>query len=183
MTKHVYPEGIAILERIGDIDYHDSSSGLSPERLRAAVAGKEAMVCQLTDRIDAALMDAGSNLRIIANVAVGFDNIDVPAATERGIIVTNTPGVLTDTTADFAFALLMAAACRIPEADRFLRAGRWRQWEIDLMSGRDVSGGTLGILGLGRIGLGVAQRATGFDMRIIRLRTARAPACAGPRGC
>ena len=99
---------------------------------------KQAIVCQLTDKIDAALMDAASDLKVIANVAVGFDNIDIPAATERGIVVTNTPGVLTDTTADLAFTLLMAASRRIAEADRFLRSGQWHQWEIDMFTGHDI---------------------------------------------
>ena len=167
VTRHVYPEAIAILETAGDISYNDSSAGLSAKELRAAAAGKRAIVCQLTDRIDAALMDAAGDLQVIANVAVGFDNIDIPAATERGIVVTNTPGVLTDTTADLAFTLLLAAARRIAEADRFLRAGRWHQWEIDLLCGHDIHGHTLGILGLGRIGQGMARRAGGFDMRVV----------------
>ena len=167
VTRHVYAEAIDILESCGAVDYHDSSTGLTPELLAARVADKQAVVCQLTDHIDACVMDAAPGLKVIANVAVGFDNIDIPAATERGIVVTNTPGVLTDTTADFAFALLMAAARRIPEADRFLRAGRWRQWQIDLMSGHDIHAHTLGVLGLGRIGHALARRARGFDMRVI----------------
>ncbi len=174
VSRHVFPEAIAILEAAGDLQYNDSSTGLSPQELRAAVADKQALVCQLTDRIDAALMDAGGSLRVIANVAVGFDNIDIPAATERGIIVTNTPGVLTDTTADLAFTLMVAAARRICEADRFLRAGRWQQWEIDMMTGHDIHGHTLGIFGLGRIGRGMARRAGGFDMRVIYHDVARA---------
>ncbi len=167
VTRHVYPEAIEILERHGEVHYHDSADGLSAEELSAAVAGQQALVCQLTDKIDAALIDAADALKVIANVAVGFDNIDVAAATERGIAVTNTPGVLTDTTADLAFTLLMAAARRITEAERFLRAGRWRQWRIDLLCGHDIHHQTLGILGLGRIGHAMARRARGFDMRVI----------------
>ena len=167
ITKHVYPEAVDILEAAGDIEYNDSSAGLPPEELQAAVADKLAIVCQLTDRIDAAVLDGASDLKVIANVAVGFDNIDVAAATERGIVVTNTPGVLTDTTADLAFTLMMAAGRRIAEADRFLRSGRWQQWEIDLLCGHDIHGQTLGIFGLGRIGRGMARRARGFDMRVI----------------
>lgn len=167
VTRHVYPEAITILEAAGDVQYNDTSAGLSADQLQAAVADKHALVCQLTDRIDAAVMDAASELKVIANVAVGFDNIDIPAATGRGILVTNTPGVLTDTTADLAFTLLMAAGRRIAEADRFLRSGQWHQWEIDLFSGHDIHGHTLGILGLGRIGLGMARRAQGFGMRVI----------------
>jgi glyoxylate reductase len=167
VTRHVYPEAISILEAAGEIQYNDTAAGLSAEELRAAVAGKQAVVCQLTDRIDADFMNAGSDLKVISNVAVGFDNIDIPAATERGIVVTNTPGVLTDTTADLAFTLLMAAARRITEAERFLRSGQWHQWEIDMMSGHDIHQHTLGILGMGRIGQGMARRASGFDMRVI----------------
>ncbi len=167
VSRHVFPEAIEILEPVAEIQYNDSSTGLSPEDLRAAVMGKQAVVCQLTDRIDAAFMDSGADLKVISNVAVGFDNIDIPAATERGIIVTNTPGVLTDTTADLAFTLMVSAARRICEADRFLRAGRWQQWEIDMMTGHDIHGHTLGIFGMGRIGQGMARRARGFDMRVI----------------
>ncbi len=167
VTKHVYPAAVDILSAHGELQYNDSSSGLTAADLRAAVAGKQAIVCQLTDRIDADLMNSGADLKIIANVAVGFDNIDIAAATERGIIVTNTPGVLTDTTADLAFTLMLAAGRRITEADRFLRAGRWHQWEIDLLCGHDIHNHTLGILGLGRIGHGMARRASGFDMRVI----------------
>lgn len=174
VSRHVFPEAIDILETAGDLQYNDSSAGLSPKELRAAVQDKQALVCQLTDQIDAVLMDAGKELRVIANVAVGFDNIDIPAATERGVVVTNTPGVLTDTTADLAFTLMVAAARRICEADRFLRAGRWQQWEIDMMTGHDIHGHTLGIFGLGRIGQGMARRASGFDMRVIYHDVARA---------
>jgi len=176
VSRHVFPEAIDILEPVADIQYNDSSTGLSPQDLRTAVAGKQAVVCQLTDRIDSAFMESGSDLKVISNVAVGFDNIDIPAATERGIVVTNTPGVLTDTTADLAFTLMVSAARRIAEADRFLRSGRWQQWEIDMMTGHDIHGHTLGIFGLGRIGQGMARRASGFDMRVIYHDEARAAA-------
>ncbi len=167
VTRHIYPEAIAILREHADIDYNDSSAGLGADGLAAAAAGAQAIVSQLTDRMDARLMDAAPELKVIANVAVGYDNVDVPAATERGIVVTNTPGVLTDTTADFAFTLLMAAARRVTEAERFLRSGKWHQWEIDMMCGHDIHHHTLGILGLGRIGRAVARRARGFDMRVL----------------
>jgi glyoxylate reductase len=112
-------------------------------------------------------MDAAPKLKVISNMAVGYDNIDVEEATRRGIIVGNTPGVLTDTTADFAFALLMATARRIPEACRYVHAGRWKTWGPKLFLGWDIHGATLGLVGLGRIGSGVARRATGFGMRIL----------------
>jgi lactate dehydrogenase-like 2-hydroxyacid dehydrogenase len=122
----------------------------------------------LTDSIDAVVMDrAGPGLKVISNCAVGFDNIDVAEATRRGIPVGNTPGVLTETTADFAFALLMAAARRIPEGERFVRAGKWRTWGLTQLLGQDIHGATLGIIGFGRIGQAVARRARGFDMRVL----------------
>lgn len=176
VTRHVYPEAITLLSEHGDVDYNDTSNGLTSDRLVDAVADKHAIVSQLTDLIDARVLDSAAELRVIANVAVGFDNIDVQAATERGILVTNTPGVLTDTTADLAFALMMAAARRIPEAERFLRAGCWRQWEIDLFSGHDIHHHTLGVLGLGRIGRGMVRRARGFDMRVVYHDAIRAAA-------
>jgi glyoxylate reductase len=132
------------------------------------VQGIDGLLSLLTDIIDGALMDAaGAGLKVISNYAVGFDNVDVPEATRRGIPVGNTPGVLTDTTADFAFALLMAAARRVVEGDRFTRAGRWKTWGPRLLLGHDVTGATLGIIGFGRIGKGMAKRAAGFDMRIL----------------
>ncbi len=121
----------------------------------------------LTDKIDAELMNRARKLRVVSNCAVGFDNIDVQEATKRGIIVSNTPGVLTDTTADFAFALLMAAARRVVEGDRVVRAGKWKTWGPMILLGQDVHGATLGIIGLGRIGSAMAKRAKGFGMRIL----------------
>jgi len=125
----------------------------------------EGLLCLLTDEIDAPLMDRAPRLKVISNCAVGYDNIDLKAATERGIIVGNTPGVLTDTTADLAFALLMATARRIPEATRFVRAGKWKTWGLTVLLGQDIYGGTLGIVGVGRIGSAVAKRAAGFGMK------------------
>lgn len=121
----------------------------------------------LTDSIDAELLDRAPSLRIISNMAVGYDNIDVAAATRRGIMVTNTPGVLTETTADLAFALILATARRLVEAADFLRAGRWETWRPLELTGQDLYGATLGIIGLGRIGAAVARRARGFDMRVL----------------
>jgi glyoxylate reductase len=129
----------------------------------------------LTDRIDAELMDAAPDLTVIAQVAVGYDNIDVEAAAERGIAVGNTPGVLTDATADFAFALLMTAARRIGEAYDYVRDGKWETWGLTLFLGQEVFGSTLGIVGLGRIGRAVAQRARGFDMKVLYYARSRRP--------
>jgi glyoxylate reductase len=141
------------------------------------VAGKDALIPLLTERVDAELLDAaGPSLRIVANVAVGYDNIDLPACTARRVAVTNTPGVLDETTADLAWALLMAVARRVVEGDRLARSGAWRQWNLDQLCGTDVWGKTLGIIGFGRIGRAVARRAKGFQMRIIYYSTTRAPA-------
>ncbi len=133
----------------------------------------EGLLCLLTDEIDAPLMDRAPRLKVISNCAVGYDNIDVEAATERGIVVGNTPGVLTETTADLTFALLMATARRIPEATRFARAGKWKTWGLTLLLGQDIYGATLGIVGMGRIGRAVAKRATGFGMKILYYDVAR----------
>lgn len=142
---------------------------LPPPRdvLLREIARADGLLCLLTDPVDADVIDAAPNLRVISQMAVGFDNIAIAAATRRGIPVGHTPGVLTDTTADFAFALLMAAARRISEAERFTRAGRWKTWGPTLLMGQDVHGATLGIVGMGRIGQAVARRARGFDMRIL----------------
>ncbi len=138
------------------------------EVLLQKVRGLDGLLCLLTDRIDGELMDAaGPGLKVISNHAVGVDNIELPAATQRGIPVGNTPGILTDATADFAFALLMAAARRVVEGERFVRLGRWKTWGPSLLLGADITGATLGIVGYGRIGQALARRAAGFDMRIL----------------
>jgi len=139
------------------------------------LASAEGLLCLLTDKIDAQLMDKGPKLKVISNCAVGFDNIDIDAATKRGIVVGNTPGVLTETTADFAFALMMAAARRVAEGDRNVRAGKWKTWGPMILLGQDVFGSTLGIIGLGRIGAAVARRAKGFGMKIMYSDVIRQP--------
>ncbi len=129
------------------------------------IVNAEGLLCLLTDKIDAPLMDKAPKLKVISNCAVGFDNIDVDAATKHGIAVGNTPGVLTETTADFAFALMMAAARRVAEGDRNVRAGKWKTWGPMILLGQDVFGSTLGIVGMGRIGAAMARRAKGFRMK------------------
>ncbi len=141
---------------------------ISRDSLLRNIRGVDALLPILTDTIDAEVLDAaGPQLRIVANFAVGYNNIDVAAATARGIAVTNTPGVLTETTADLAWSLLMAAARRIPESERYLRAGQWHSWGPQLFLGAEVHGKTLGIFGMGRIGQAMARRARGFDMTVI----------------
>ena len=138
------------------------------DELLRAVAGCEGVVTLLTDRVDDEFLDAaGPQLKVVSNYAVGFDNVDVPACTRRGIPVGNTPGVLTETTADLAWALMMAAARRLPEGDRYVRAGKWKTWGPLLLLGPDVHGSTLGVVGFGRIGQAVARRAAGFGMTIV----------------
>jgi len=140
---------------------------LTPAALRQAVLGKQGVLCLVTDRLDAQVLDAGTELKVVSNVAVGYDNIDVAAATQSGILVTNTPGVVTESTADLTWSLLCSLARRIAEGDRYIRAGKWRDWTLLLMAGSDIHGKTLGICGMGRIGQAVARRAKGFNMRIL----------------
>ena len=167
VTKRIYPEAVELLRRHVEVDYVDSDDGLSAAELAARVRGKQAIVSQLTDRFDAAVIEGLDGVRSISNVAVGFDNIDVAAATRKAILVTNTPDVLTDTTADFAFALLMAAARRVVEGHSYVHSGQWRKWYIDLLVGHDIHHATMGIFGMGRIGQAMAKRAGGFSMRIL----------------
>jgi glyoxylate reductase len=137
-----------------------------PELL-ARLKGCQGLICVISEGVDEELLTACPELRVVSNVAVGFNNVDVAAATRHGVVVTNTPDVLTETTADFAWALLMATARRVVEADRFVRGGGWKQWEIMMLLGGDVHGKTLGVVGFGRIGRAVARRALGFDMRVL----------------
>lgn len=167
VTRTLFPAAIELLRPSVELTYHDSSDGMSTVELCRAVRDQQAIICPLTDRIDTEVITAANALQLIANVAVGYDNIDLAAANDRGVMVTNTPGVLTESTADLAFALLMATARRLGEAERFLRAGAWRHWEIDLLAGHDIHGQTLGILGMGRIGQALARRAGGFGMRVL----------------
>lgn len=157
----------AIVDALRGADEVIVGDGLSGPEFLAARDRITAMLTFVSDRVDADLLKALPQLRIVANVAVGVDNIDRAACAARGVIVTNTPGVLTEATADLAFALLLATARRVAEGDRFVRAGRWQNWQPDLLLGVPVHGGTLGILGLGRIGQAVARRARGFGMHVL----------------
>jgi glyoxylate reductase len=139
------------------------------------VADVEGLLSLLTDKIDVELMDKAPKLKVISNYAVGFDNVDIAAATKRGIVVGNTPGVLTETTADFAFTLLMSAARRVVEGDKMVRAGKWKTWGPMTLLGQDIHGSTLGIVGLGRIGAAIARRAKGFGMKLMYYNVIRQP--------
>jgi glyoxylate reductase len=175
ITKHIFADALEVLSPVAEVDYHDRTEGMSADELRTRAAGAWGLMCQLTDRLDESFFAACPGLRMVATVATGYDNIDVPAATRRSIMVTNTPGVLTDTTADLAFALLMAAARRIAEADRFSRSGQWREWHMEFFCGYDIHHKTIGLIGFGRIGQAMAQRAVGFSMRVLYHDTAPVP--------
>jgi len=168
VTRVIRDKGLDLINESCQADIWPGELPPSREVLLERVRGVDGMLCLLTDRIDAEVMDAaGAGLKVISNHAVGFDNIDIAAATARSIPVGNTPGILTDATADMAFALMMAAGRRIVEAEKYLRLGKWKTWSPSLLLGIDFVGATLGIVGFGRIGQAVAKRATGFDMRIL----------------
>jgi glyoxylate reductase len=167
VTREVPAKGIEMLRQECEVEVWEGELPVPRDVLLNKVSDVDGLYSLLTDRVDQELLDAAPRLRVVSNMAVGYDNIDVPACTARGIPVGHTPGVLTDTTADFAFALLMAAARRVVEGVAYVRAGRWKTWGPTLLMGLDVHGATLGIVGIGRIGQAVARRASGFDMRIL----------------
>jgi glyoxylate reductase len=167
VTQNIPQAGLDLLMKECEVFVNKEDRVLSKGEIIERLKGMDGMVCLLTDAIDGEIMDAEPNLKVISNYAVGFNNIDVDAATERGIPVTNTPGVLTETTADFAWALLMAIARRVVEADKFTREGKFKGWRPQLLLGSDVYGKTIGIVGMGRIGQAMARRARGFDMNIL----------------
>lgn len=167
VTRRIPEPGLAILREVAEVKVWEEELPPPREVLLKEVADCDALVPLLTDRVDDELLDRAPRLKVVANYAVGYDNIDVPACTARGVLVTNTPGVLTETTADLAFALILAAARRLVEADKFLRAGKWKTWGPTLLLGQDVYGATLGLVGLGRIGAAVARRARGFNMKVL----------------
>jgi glyoxylate reductase len=168
VTQLIPQAGMDLLHSFAAVDVNPDPDRIwTNEEVIAALPGHDALLCLLTNPIDAAVMDAAPGLKVIANMAVGYNNIDLGAATTRHIPVTNTPGVLTDTTADFAWALLMAAARRVAEADRFTRAGKFHGWGPLMLVGGDITEKTLGIVGFGRIGRAVAERARGFHMRVL----------------
>jgi glyoxylate reductase len=166
ISRGLSPEALTIIPKDVTTDLNGHERPLSPKDLLARLRGKQGLICQITDTIDDEVLST-PGLQVVSNIAVGYNNIDVAAAKRRGVIVTNTPDVLTETTADFAWALLMAAARRIVEADRYARSGEWKTWKWDLLWGADIHGKTIGILGFGRIGRAVARRALGFGMQVL----------------
>jgi glyoxylate reductase len=175
-TRPLFPEARAILDANFQMEYWTPAERISRAELLKRVADKEALVCLLTEKVDAELLAAAPKLRVAATVSVGYDNIDVAACTSHKVVATNTPGVLDDTTADFAWTLLMAIARRVGEGEAWLRSGTWPGWDLDQLCGGDVWGKTLGVLGFGRIGRGVARRSLGFHMRVLYSDAVRAPA-------
>jgi glyoxylate reductase len=167
VTRLIPEGGLSLVREVCDMDLWEGELPPSYEVLTERARECDGLLSLLTDRVDAQLLDSCPKLRVVSNFAVGFDNISIPAATERGILVGHTPGVLTETTADLAFALMMTAARRIPEGIDYVRADKWRTWGPMLLMGHDVHHATLGLIGLGRIGVEMAKRARGFDMRVM----------------
>lgn len=175
VTRRIFEESLATLARSCDVESNQRDAPLTPAQLLKKLEGKAGVITVLTDMISDAVLAKNPQLAIVSNVAVGFNNIDVEAATRRGVMATNTPGVLDDTTADFTWCLILATARGLVVADRTFRSGRWKGWGLMQFLGHDVYGKTLGICGFGRIGKGVARRARGFDMRVLYTDVQQAP--------
>ena len=168
ITRQVFPEIVATLRERFDVEHNDDDRPWPPDELARRLAGKHAALATVMDKFDEPILAQAPDLKVIANIAVGYNNIDVTACTRRGIAVTNTPGVLDDTTADLTWALLMAAARRIAEGDAYVRAGDWKiAFGVQFFLGQDIHHATLGIIGMGRIGQAIARRARGFDMQVL----------------
>ena len=166
VSREVFDETLELLSAHCEVESNQADVRYSPDELAARLADKQGAVVSTSDRIDAALLDRCPQLKVVANIGVGYNNIDVAACSARGVMATNTPGVLTDSVADLAFGLVIAACRRLTEAEHYLRAGQWKANFLKQMLGVDVHGATLGIMGMGRIGQAVARRALGFDMKI-----------------
>lgn len=167
VTRQIFPEALELVSKHCQVESNQRDIPFSPPQLLKKLRGKDGLICLLTDIINDKVLAKNPQLKIVSNVAVGYNNIDVTAATKRGVMVTNTPGVLDDTTADFTWCLILATARKLVEADTYFRSGKWKYWGVMQFLGHDVHHKTLGICGLGRIGRGVAKRARGFDMRIL----------------
>jgi len=174
-TRPLFPAAQEILNADCEVDYWTKRERISKQELFRRIKDKEGLVCLLTEKVNEELLRAAPKLRIAANVAVGYDNITVADCTRRGVAATNTPGVLDETTADFAWTLLMAVARRLGEGEQLARSGKWKGWDLDQLVGADVWGKTLGLVGFGRIGQAVARRAAGFQMKVVYYDAVRAP--------
>jgi len=167
VTREVFDDVLDYLRQHFEVTSNQDDVQLDPERLAGLAADKDGLMTALTERVDEALLSRGPKIKAVCNIAVGYNNIDVAACTRRGVMVTNTPGVLDESTADLAWALILATARRVTEAEAYLRNGEWKRWYLKQMLGADVHGATLGIIGMGRIGQAVARRAAGFEMKVI----------------
>jgi glyoxylate reductase len=167
VTRRIPSSVLARLQEACSVDLHDTQEALPAEELKARVRDKDGVICVLTDRIDDGVLAAGERLKVVSNIAVGFDNIDVEAARRRGITVTNTPDVLTEATAELTWALILAAARRIAEGDRLVRRGGWKGWTLEFMLGTELRSKQLGVIGRGRIGRAVAAKAPAFGMTAV----------------
>jgi gluconate 2-dehydrogenase len=167
VTREVFDETLEFLGQHCEIESNQEDRAFDPETLARRLADKDGVMCALTDRIDAKLLERCPKLKAVANIAVGYNNIDLPACTARGVMATNTPGVLDDSTADLAWALMLGAARRLTELERRVRAGEWTGWRLKQWLGIDVHHATLGIFGMGRIGQAIARRAAGFEMKVL----------------
>jgi glyoxylate reductase len=166
LTRRVPSSVLSKLESWAELDLYEGRSAIAREELIERVAGKDALICLLTDKVDATVLDAGKDLRIVANIAVGYNNIDVGECRARGVTVTNTPDVLTNACADFTWALILGVTRRLGEAERQLRRGDWKGWALDHMLGTELRGKRLGLVGVGRIGRAVAEKAAAFGMSV-----------------
>ncbi|MGN6702210.1 MAG: 2-hydroxyacid dehydrogenase [Burkholderiaceae bacterium] len=173
IARAIFPEVVERLAGVFDVEANQEDRIFSREELNARLRDKVALMATASEPADAALIAANPQLKAICNIAVGYNNVDVAAATRAGIVVTNTPDVLNETTADFGWALLMATARRVTESEHWLRAGHWKQWRYDAFLGADVHGSTLGIIGMGRIGQAIARRSTGFGMQVLYYNRSR----------
>jgi glyoxylate reductase len=166
VTRKLPSSVLSKLGAVADVDLYTGEAAIPPEDLRARLADKDALVCLLTDTVDRPVIDAAPMLKVIANVAVGYNNIDIPYARSRGIVVTNTPDVLTESVADFTWSLILGITRRLSEGERMVRRGEWKGWALDLLLGTELRGKQLGLIGVGRIGRAVAARAGAFGMRV-----------------
>jgi gluconate 2-dehydrogenase len=175
VTRAMFPDVVARLEQYFDVESNQDDHVFSSDELIKKLQDKDGLFATLSERISADVLNAAPRLKAVCNMAVGYNNIDLAAATRAGVMVTNTPDVLNETTADFAWALLMATARRITEAEHWLRAGNWKKWRYDCLLGADLHGSTLGIIGMGRIGQAIARRSSGFNMKVIYHNRSRLP--------
>jgi lactate dehydrogenase-like 2-hydroxyacid dehydrogenase len=176
VSRGCEPDALALIPKDFEVDLNGAAEPLSRAELVQRLRGTQGLICQITDTIDDEILAAATDLKVVSNIAVGYNNIDVPACTARGVRVTNTPGVLDDSTADLAWTLLLATARRLTEAEAYVRAGNWHGWHLKQLLGVDVHHATLGVIGMGRIGQQIVRRAAGFKMRVLYHNRNRLPA-------